>query len=159
VRVSIGFSLSLVSRSGIGPRAADTSRGASSNRSLISRRGELKGITAGYPFQTAKFGVASKSSSVNNWITRPDDELSIVCGEANIPEGVTCERGWRSAKVQGPLDFGLTGVVASLTTTLADAGVSVFVLSTYDTDYLLVKEDRLDKAIEAPKSLGHVIGS
>ncbi len=80
-------------------------------------------------------------------ITRTTDELSIVCSEADVPEGVRCERGWAGLKVEGPLDFSLTGVLASLTQPLAEAGLSIFAVSTYDTDYLLVKVRDLEKAI------------
>ena len=67
------------------------------------------------------------------------------------------EPGWRGFQVAGPLDFGLTGVVASLTRPLADAGVPVFVISTFDTDYLLVKEANLDRAREALAGAGHEV--
>ncbi|MCK5430181.1 MAG: ACT domain-containing protein, partial [Anaerolineales bacterium] len=72
--------------------------------------------------------------------TRTRDEFSIVCAEEQIPANVTAERGWRILKVVGPLDFSLVGVLASLAVPLADAGVSIFALSTYDTDYILVKD-------------------
>ena len=80
-------------------------------------------------------------------ITRTIDELSIVCSEAGVPEGVLCERGWACLKVEGPLDFSLTGVLASLTQPLAEAGISIFAVSTYDTDYLLVKVGDLERAV------------
>ena len=60
-------------------------------------------------------------------------------------------------KVLGPLDFGLTGILASLSTALAEANVSVFAVSTYDTDYILVKSDALERALQALSSLGHVV--
>jgi len=82
-------------------------------------------------------------------ITRTPDELSIVCLQENVPPTVKSERNWRCLKVAGPLDFALTGVLASLASALAAAGVSLFALSTFDTDYLLVKEDKLEQAIEA----------
>lgn len=79
-------------------------------------------------------------------ITRTCDELSIVCQESIVPDEVKAERGWRVFKVQGPLDFSLTGIMASLTKPLADEEIGVFALSTYDTDYLLVKEEDLQSA-------------
>ncbi len=88
-------------------------------------------------------------------LTRTDEELSIVCPAARVPEEVTCEPGWRALKVAGPLDFALTGVLAALATPLAQAGISLFALSTYDTDYLLVKEERLTQAISALQAAGH----
>ena len=80
-------------------------------------------------------------------ITRTTDELSIVCSEAGVPEGVLCERGWAGLKVEGPLDLSLTGVLASLAQPLAEAGISIFAVSTYDTDYLLVKVGDLERAV------------
>lgn len=81
-------------------------------------------------------------------ITRTDEELSIVCPEAQVPSEVKSERGWKALKVEGPLDFGLTGILSSLALPLANAKVSIFSLSTYDTDYILVKKENLDKAVE-----------
>jgi hypothetical protein len=88
-------------------------------------------------------------------ITRTADELSIVCRQELVPEGVRCERGWRVLRVAGTLDFNLVGVLAALLAPLAEAGVAVFVLSTFDTDYLLVKDDRLDAADDALRRAGH----
>jgi len=90
-------------------------------------------------------------------ITRTADELSIVCSEAGIPEGVKCDRGWRCLKVAGPLDLSLTGVLASLANPLAEARINVFAVSTFDTDYLLVKEENLSRAIEVLNRFGHRI--
>ena len=82
-------------------------------------------------------------------ITRTVHELSVVCPENQVPDAVTKDGGWKVLMVEGPLDFSLTGVLASLTGPLAREGISVFALSTYDTDYLLVKEEQLAKAIQA----------
>jgi len=90
-------------------------------------------------------------------ITRTCDELSIVCQEWLVPEGVRCERGWRCLGVAGTMDFSMIGVVASLVTPLAEAGVSVFVVSTYDSDYLLVKADDLERASAALRAAGHTV--
>jgi hypothetical protein len=84
-------------------------------------------------------------------LTRTTDELSVVCPQKNVPPGVKCERNWRCLKVAGPLDFALTGVLASLASALAEADISLFALSTFDTDYLLVKADKLTPAIAALK--------
>lgn len=88
-------------------------------------------------------------------VTRTADELSIVCSEADVPRDVTAERGWRALQVAGPLDFALTGVLAALAVPLADAGVSIFALSTYDTDYVLVRHDDLPFAVVALERTGH----
>lgn len=90
-------------------------------------------------------------------ITRTPDELSVVCGESAVPEGVACERGWRGLRVAGALPFTAVGVLASLTAPLAGAGISVFPVSTFDTDYLLVKEAGLERAIAALRQAGHSI--
>lgn len=88
-------------------------------------------------------------------VTRTRDELSLVCREDAVPEGVRAESGWRCLKVQGPLDFALTGIMAALTAPLAAAGISVFAVSTFDTDYLLVKAENLDRASVALRGAGH----
>jgi hypothetical protein len=79
----------------------------------------------------------------------------VVCAEAEAPEGAKCERGWRVLQVAGPLEFSLTGVLAAIAMPLAIAGLSIFAISTFDTDYLLVKEEQLAKAVEALRSAGH----
>jgi hypothetical protein len=90
-------------------------------------------------------------------ITRTEEELSVVCADARVPGGVKREGAWRVLKVEGPLDFSLTGVLASLTSPLAREGISVFALSTFDTDYLLVKEGKLEKAIQTLREEGYAI--
>jgi hypothetical protein len=88
-------------------------------------------------------------------ITRTGDELSIVCAGANVPEGVKSDRGWRCFKVEGPLDLSLTGVLASLANPLAEARINIFAVSTFDTDYLLVQEDKVSRASEVLILSGH----
>ena len=88
-------------------------------------------------------------------VTRTPHELSIVCDEAAAPSNGRCEPGWRAMVIAGQLDFGLVGVIASLAAPLAAKGVPIFVLSTYDTDYLLVKETRLAEAITTLEDAGH----
>lgn len=88
-------------------------------------------------------------------LTRTADELSVVCPESDAPPGVRCERGWRCLQVIGPLDLAAVGVLASLVSPLAAADVSVFVLSTFDTDYLLVKDEAFEAAVEALGRSGH----
>lgn len=81
-------------------------------------------------------------------ISKTLDELSIVCRDVDVPGGFKCERNWRAVKVKGPLDFGLTGVLASLVAPLARAEISIFAISTFDTDYILVKNDKLEEALK-----------
>jgi len=82
-------------------------------------------------------------------VTRTADELSIVCASQSVPADVVAERGFRMLMVEGPLDFSLTGVMASIAGPLAAAGVSMFAISTYDTDYVLVREERFADAVAA----------
>jgi uncharacterized protein len=72
-------------------------------------------------------------------ISKTSEELSIVCEDVGVPSDVKAERDWRVFKVEGPLDFSLTGVLASIANPLAEAGVSIFAVSTFDTDYVMVR--------------------
>lgn len=87
-------------------------------------------------------------------MTRTPDELSIVCDEHAVPDGVVAERGWVAFRVEGPIPFEVTGVAASLTAPLAAAKISVFLIATYDTDWLLVKESVRDRAVAALRGAG-----
>ncbi len=88
-------------------------------------------------------------------LVRTDDELSVVCMDGDVPEGIPVERNWRALKVAGPLEFSMVGVLASLAKPLSRAGVSIFVISTYDTDYVLVKEHTLTNTLSALQLAGH----
>ncbi len=90
-------------------------------------------------------------------VTRTADELSVVLPEAESQPDWKTEAGWRALRVDGTLDFALTGILASLATPLAGAGVSLFALSTWDTDYLLVREGDLEKAKAALAADGHTV--
>jgi hypothetical protein len=90
-------------------------------------------------------------------ITRTPDELSIVCAQAHVPDGVTCEPDWRCLQVMGPLPFELTGILATLTQPLAEAGISLFAVSTFDTDYLLIKSPTVEQALAALRAAGHTV--
>lgn len=72
-----------------------------------------------------------------------DEELSIVCDEGRVPEEVQCERGWRSLMLRGPFAFELTGILAQVLQPLAEAKVGIFAVSTFDTDYVMVKQTQL----------------
>jgi len=89
--------------------------------------------------------------------TRTHEELSGVCEESRLPVNIAAQRGRRLLTVKGPLDFALTGVLASLAGPLAEAGVSIFSISTYDTDYLLLAEHDLERGIAALERAGHTI--
>ena len=88
---------------------------------------------------------------------RTREELCIVCADENIPADITIERGWGLYKVQGPLDLSLVGVLASITDPPAGAGVSIFTLSTYDTDFFLVKETDLERSRLVLEQAGHKV--
>lgn len=91
-------------------------------------------------------------------ITRTPKELSIVCANDDVPADVQAERGYRALAVRGPLDFSLVGIIAALSVPLADAGIGIFVVSTYDTDYLFVRDADLAGALAALRAAGHAIG-
>ena len=90
-------------------------------------------------------------------ITRTKDELSIVCAEDSVPPWAKAERGFRILKVQGILDFFLTGILATIAVPLAEANISIFAVSTHDTDYVLVAANRLEDAIHALTAAGHKV--
>ncbi len=90
-------------------------------------------------------------------VTRTADEVSVVCAEESVPPGVRVEAGWRAFRLEGPVPFNTVGVVSSLTAPLATQGVSVFVLSTFDTDYLLVKEAAVPRARKALTAAGYPV--
>lgn len=90
-------------------------------------------------------------------LTRTHDELSIACPSACVPEGVICEKDWRCIQVGGPLGFTLVGILASLVTPLAAVNVSIFSISTFDTDYIFVKSRDLELAIQTLSREGHWI--
>ena len=119
--------------------------------SLISGRFVICRLPAGDPVPASMRACAFVS------ITRTADELSIVCDEASAPEGARIEAGWSLLKVKGPIDFSAVGVVASLASPIADAGIGIFVISTFDTDYLLVKATDLVAAADALERAGHSV--
>jgi len=88
-------------------------------------------------------------------VTRTADELSLVCAESAVPRAVECEPGWRLFKIEGPLDFALAGILASVAQPLAEAGVTIFAISTYDTDYVMVKAQDLERAVQTLAAAGH----
>ena len=92
-------------------------------------------------------------------ITRTATELSIVCSSDNVPMDVEAQRGYRALAVQGPLDFSMIDVVAQLSTTLAAAAISIFVVSTHDTDYVFVPDADLEAAITALRNAGCAVAT
>jgi len=90
-------------------------------------------------------------------VTRTPSELSIVCQENSVPHDVAAARGWRGLMLQGPFPLTETGIASEFTAVLARANVSVFVISTYETDFVLVPEKSLDVAIAALAHAGHSV--
>ncbi|MBA7591118.1 hypothetical protein ES708_33269 [subsurface metagenome] len=90
-------------------------------------------------------------------IVRTPDELSLMVPEDEIPPGAAAETGWHAFQVAGPLAFDEVGILASLAGRLAEAGISIFAVSTYDTDYLLVRGDDLGEACAALREAGHIV--
>jgi len=114
-----------------------------------------------------KYGVCrlAKTELIPKWaensnffsITKTLDELSIVCSTESIPINVRCEKDWRILKIEGTLAFSLIGIIASISTILAQTGISIFAISTYDTDYILVKNKDIDNAIGALIEKNYVV--
>ena len=90
-------------------------------------------------------------------LTRTRDELSIVTELSRVPAGIQSQPGWRALKVHGPFVLSEVGVLAALATPLAEAKISLFAISTFDTDYLLVASETLPAAIAALERAGHTI--
>ena len=89
---------------------------------------------------------------------RTDAEKSLVCETARVPaNAIAREDGWRAFRVRGPLDLSLIGVLSRMLTVLAERGIGVFVLSTYDTDYVLTREESFERALEALADAGYDI--
>jgi hypothetical protein len=88
-------------------------------------------------------------------VTRSADELSVVCPQEVVPARVRHEAAWACLKLEGPFPFSQTGILASFVQPLSDRAIPIFAVSTFDTDYVLVKEAWIDKAIEVLKEAGH----
>jgi uncharacterized protein len=88
-------------------------------------------------------------------VVRAADELSIVSTEDRVPDGVRAERGWLALQLEGLFPFSTTGVLASFIQPLAEAKIPIFAISTFNTDYVLVKRDDLDRAITALSATRH----
>ncbi|MDE6472518.1 MAG: ACT domain-containing protein [Clostridia bacterium] len=92
------------------------------------------------------------------FLAKTDGEVSLVCKEQDAPKNcVAIEKDWRGIRVVGALDFALVGILSRLSTILANAGIPIFAVSTYDTDYILVKENCFDKALSVLKDNGYFV--
>jgi len=127
----------------------------------------MSGKTLKMKLLKGRYGVCrlDKTEFIPKWaknsdflsITRTLDELSIVCIEDSIPSYIKYEKDWRILKIEGPLDFSLIGILASISAILAQKGISIFAISTYDTDYILVKNKDISSAIVALTDEGYEI--
>jgi len=90
-------------------------------------------------------------------ITRTEKELTIVCRREILPSQYQSDLNWRCFKIDGSFDLNQIGVISSISSPLADAGISIYVISTYDTDYFLIQEQDLEKTISVLSSSGHAI--
>lgn len=88
-------------------------------------------------------------------MTRTSNELSIVCLETQVPPNIHHEGGWFCLKLEGPFAFSDTGILASFVQPLSDRAIPIFAVSTYDTDYVLIKQGWLEKALQALRDAGH----
>jgi hypothetical protein len=106
-----------------------------------------------------------KDASIPDWVfqgglfsvTRTNDELSIVCPQINVPKGIVCNQGWSCLKIKGPLDLSSTGIISLVASALEKENISLFSISTYDTDYVMVREKALEKAIFTLTEAGYGI--
>jgi len=107
----------------------------------------------------------SAGSTVPAWAMRGDlwcvmnapDELSVVCPAEGVPDGVRVQRGWQALMLTGPFEFTLTGILASVLNPLRVAGVGIFALSTFNTDYVLVAASDLGLSVAALREVGHTV--
>ena len=113
------------------------------------------------------FGICvfESNASISEWagtasfcsITRTEKKLTVVCPQNIIPADIEHERDWRCFRIDGSFDLNQIGVISSLAAPLAQAGISIFVVSSYDTDYILVKEEKVEQAIAVLSGDGHSI--
>jgi hypothetical protein len=109
----------------------------------------------------------ARSAAIPTWatigafvsITRTSDELSIICASAAVPHDTVASHDWRTFKLRGPFDMDLVGVMLSVAAPLAAAGVSIMPISTYDTDYVLVRDQQFTLAVASLRRAGHVVHS
>ena len=90
------------------------------------------------------------------FLSRTDEEISLVCRTEDTPENTLArEDGWRAFRIQGVLDFSLIGILSRLSAILAENGIGIFAVSTYNTDYILVKKENFDRAMNVLSEAGY----
>ncbi|HOK82277.1 MAG: ACT domain-containing protein [Clostridiales bacterium] len=92
------------------------------------------------------------------FLSKTDEEISLVCREEQVPyDCLACEKGWRAFRIEGQLDFEIVGLISRMTSLLADQNIGLFAVSTYLTDYTLVKAENLGRALETLKNNGYEV--
>lgn len=93
-----------------------------------------------------------------SFIEKTDEEKSLVCITSEVPENtIQRDDGWKAFRIQGVLDFSLIGILAKIATILADNGISIFAVSTYNTDYVLIKKENYQKGLEVLRAAGYEV--
>ena len=93
-----------------------------------------------------------------HFAARTDEECSLVCPTADVPKNtIVCDDGWRAFRIEGTLDFSLIGILARISALLAQREIGIFVVSTYNTDYILTKAENFDQAIDALAQSGYTV--
>lgn len=93
------------------------------------------------------------------FLAKSDEEISLVCDSSHIPpHPIQCEHGWKGFRIQGELAFSMVGILSKITTLLANQNISIFAISTYNTDYLFIKEAQFNTALTCLANAGYSIG-
>jgi hypothetical protein len=92
------------------------------------------------------------------FVSKTDEELSLVCNTNLVPQNaIECDNGWKAFRIEGVLDFSIIGILSRISTLLAENKIGIFAVSTYNTDYILTKEENFDKSIKILEQNGFVI--
>ena len=119
---------------------------------------EIKKINQDFSVCQVKDYSLTKLDSEYCFIGKTDEEKSLVCITSEVPENaIQRDDGWKAFRIQGVLDFSLIGILAKIATVLADSGISIFAVSTYNTDYVLIKKENYQKALEILQTIGYKI--
>ena len=119
---------------------------------------EIKSIHQDFTVCQVKDYSLVNLDSEYNFIEKTDEEKSLVCITSEVPENtIQRDDGWKAFRIQGVLDFSLIGILAKIATVLADNGISIFAISTYNTDYVLIKKENYQKALEVLQATGYKI--
>ena len=120
----------------------------------------MKLIKLPYELTVCKLASAASADPAADFyfIARTDEEISLVCRTEQTPAGTTArEDGWRAFRIEGTLDFSLVGILSKLSSVLAENGIGIFAVSTYNTDYILIRAENFDKAMAVLESAGYEI--